>query len=471
MPRPALPAFFSIAAASFACGEGTPPATSSAGESAAETTTGGSAESESGSNTDTGTETDTGETGGECGDGVLDPPEACDDGNLEDGDGCTSACELGPCGFEWVTRELVLTGAQFEPHTPLVVDGEDLVVAHQLGEGGLQSGIVRAAKADGLAFAAAQLEFGPGDPEIQALAVGPGGELFLARSNTVAQLVEIHRLTGEGEVEWSVSRPSLRYVPDLELAPGGELVLVDTIDTGPMDDEVELVGLDPADGSELWAHSFGGPTAPNGFSSDRGAALALDEQGRAFVGYDQYLAWDTSAPAVVAFAAGGAPEPLWETQVVDMPGRQLEIAAIDHGVGIVALAFQRWDGSQKFWLAALDAETGAVQWVVERDDFDLPNTLSSIRGVAIGEDRVLATGTWVADVDGLELRQGYVLGLGFDGSLVCVGTLDDHEPGKTFTGETWLPFDLLAADGGYYLSGYVNAFNTGQVDLLLARVR
>ncbi len=34
-----------------------------------------------------------------CGDGILDPGEECDDGNLIDGDGCSALCELEPfCG-------------------------------------------------------------------------------------------------------------------------------------------------------------------------------------------------------------------------------------------------------------------------------------------------------------------------------------------------------------------------------------
>ncbi len=33
-----------------------------------------------------------------CGDGVLDPGEACDDGNVLDGDGCDARCELEGCG-------------------------------------------------------------------------------------------------------------------------------------------------------------------------------------------------------------------------------------------------------------------------------------------------------------------------------------------------------------------------------------
>ncbi len=36
--------------------------------------------------------------GGECGNGSLDPGEFCDDGNLNDGDGCSSACRIETCG-------------------------------------------------------------------------------------------------------------------------------------------------------------------------------------------------------------------------------------------------------------------------------------------------------------------------------------------------------------------------------------
>jgi cysteine-rich repeat protein len=34
-----------------------------------------------------------------CGDGRVDPPEECDDGNLIDGDGCSSTCQIEPAGL------------------------------------------------------------------------------------------------------------------------------------------------------------------------------------------------------------------------------------------------------------------------------------------------------------------------------------------------------------------------------------
>ena len=48
-------------------------------------------------------DTSSGDTSGdpvECGNNVLEPGEACDDGNLVDGDGCESTCQVGPvlCG-------------------------------------------------------------------------------------------------------------------------------------------------------------------------------------------------------------------------------------------------------------------------------------------------------------------------------------------------------------------------------------
>jgi hypothetical protein len=194
------------------------------------------------------------------------------------------------------------------------------------------------------------------------------------------------------------------------------------------------------------------------------------------VGYDQYIDWDTLAPVVVAFNPDGDPTPLWSTQVLDMPGRQPQIQGLAIGpasgpAGNVAVVFQREDGTQKFWVASLDAETGTVEFVVERDDFGLPDQLSRVRTVAVTDERVLAAGTWVASIDGLEVYQGFVLGLDFTGALVCVGTIDDYDPQQHFTDDSFLPAQLLATQAGLFLAGYVYAYNAGEADLLLAKIR
>lgn len=465
-----------LSAVLFACSSSLEPSAETASESGATNEVG----SEVGTETETETgdstqmETETGEPEPACGDGQLDPGEACDDGNADESDGCTSACEIGPCGFEWVSRNLAFTGSGLEPYVPMVVDGEDLVIAHQLGEGGEQTGLVRANRADGLAFASAALELGPGGPEAHALTVDEQGGLYLARADAFADEIEISRLSPEGEAQWSVRRSSIGVAAGLALSPEGELVLATTVDAGETNDDVQLAALDPASGVELWAHAFGGPTAENGYSSDRAAGLALDPlSGRTFVAYDQYRAWDTLAPAVAAFEPGGNPEPLWTTLVTEFSGRLLEIGDLAFGdEGTLGLVFQRWDGTQKFWVAALDADSGALEWLVERDDFDLPNKLSSARAVSVLGDRVLASGTWEAELGGLQVYQGYVLGLDrLDGAYACLGTLDDYEPGELSTGETWLPLAMARADAELYLTGYVNVYNAGNFELLLARVR
>ncbi|HWU87652.1 MAG TPA: DUF4215 domain-containing protein, partial [Kofleriaceae bacterium] len=38
-----------------------------------------------------------------CGNGVREPSEACDDGNLIDGDGCDSDCTVSACGNGIIT--------------------------------------------------------------------------------------------------------------------------------------------------------------------------------------------------------------------------------------------------------------------------------------------------------------------------------------------------------------------------------
>ncbi len=69
--------------------------TSDGGTTGATDTTG--ATGGTGTSTDTGG-TDTGEKLPECGDGVLDEGEACDDGNMVPDDACTHLCELPVCG-------------------------------------------------------------------------------------------------------------------------------------------------------------------------------------------------------------------------------------------------------------------------------------------------------------------------------------------------------------------------------------
>ena len=458
-----------LAGVALACSDPAP----STDDSTDATTSSDTDSSESGT---TESESEESETTGEpppvCGDGIVGDGEACDDGNLEDGDGCTPSCEIGLCGFEWSTRELVLTGTDFLTSTPLVLDGEDLLVAHQIGDGAQQAALLRAGAADGVASASIVLELGPGRATPDTMTRGPNGELFMARVGDPDDTVVVHRLDDDGTVQWTVSRPTQYLIRELRVSPSGEVLLVNTIDNGPMDDQVELVALDPTDGSELWAHDFGGPVAPNGYSSDRSAALTIADDGRTYVGYDEYTDWDTTTPVVVAFNPDGDPTPLWSTEVLVMPGRQPRISGLAIGPsGDLAVILQREDGTQLFWVGMIDGESGDVEFLASRDDFDLPDQLTRVLAVAVTDDRVLTAGTWVVDFDGVEVRQGFVLGLDYAGQLSCVGTIDDYDPALGVTHETFLPADLLVTEFGIHLAGYAYDFDSDAADLLLAKIR
>ena len=49
-----------------------------------------------------------------CGDGVVGPGESCDDGNADNEDGCLSSCELASCGDGFVRTDVASTDSDYE---------------------------------------------------------------------------------------------------------------------------------------------------------------------------------------------------------------------------------------------------------------------------------------------------------------------------------------------------------------------
>jgi cysteine-rich repeat protein len=412
----------------------------------------------------------TGEPEAVCGDGVVDPGEDCDDGNHLDDDGCTASCLLGPCEWAWVRRDPALT-SDSQPWavvSPMVLDEERAWIAHQSDPPGERGTRLLHAGVDGSTLATHDFDLTPGDDTIYALALDPGGDVFLGHSRFNPLGAEIRRMQPDGTQLWLRSHEMLEHVAGLELAANGDLIVVATAAVGLYDKDVVMVALDPADGSERWVQTYSGPIAPGGYSIDHGAGLAIDEQGRRFVGIDESVDWDTVNPAVAAYAPGDSGEPLWVTRVVDMPGQQLTMYAIAVGPdGTVAVGFISPEETQPFTIAALDGATGAVQWVVERDDLEGSFMWSEIRGIALREDRLMATGSWYTEVGG-ELRlQGYALGLNLDGSLACLTTLDSED--LESPGIAVMPTAIEAAQQGFRVAGFT--LQGTQIDLLQAMIR
>ncbi|MBI5150110.1 MAG: DUF4215 domain-containing protein [Candidatus Omnitrophica bacterium] len=72
-----------------------------------------------------------------CGNGVVESPEGCDDGNLSSGDGCSTTCTLESCG-----DGIVQTGEQCDDHNTIAGDGcSETCKTEFCGDGILQTGL------------------------------------------------------------------------------------------------------------------------------------------------------------------------------------------------------------------------------------------------------------------------------------------------------------------------------------------
>jgi cysteine-rich repeat protein len=431
------------------------------------------------STTDSTGEDDSTDTGveGVCGNGIVEFGEACDDGNRAEGDGCTAACTIAPCGFEWVTREPVVESGNFGGSTPMVLTADSLIVAHPIGPAAqTDTRIAWAAQVDGAIQASFDLALTPELDYPQSLALGPEGDVFLGSTNYGAENAQVRRLRPDGETLWVTSDATSVYVGGIAVAPTGEVVYVSSHDVTPQDSDVGIVGLDPDDGSVLWSHSYGGMVAPNGYSLDYGWTIVMDGQGRKFVGVQQYVDWDTSEPVIVAYAPGDAGEPLWITELIDLPGQVVYLRDLALGSdGKLFALFHRVDGTGQFWVAAVDPATGEVDWLLERDDLALPPLVETrVGGIAVVADRVLVAGSWTAALDGEDVAQGFVLGLDLAGELECVGTIDDYDPELKAFEHSWHPHDVeVGGQGEFYLSGFVFPYWNPMLpsELWLAKVR
>ena len=232
-----------------------------------------------------------------CGDWVKAPSEECDDGNQDDGDGCTAECRLARCGdgHLWVGVEACDDGDD--------VDGDGC------NTDCIPSGSLRWQ----------QTATGPGADNDTgfAVAVGSVGEVYVAGglrpAPGAARDVWFARYDASGALEWERTFDGPAGLEDfgraLALAPNGDLIVGAVVrvltDNNP-DDEVFLGRYAGADGREIWSKILTGPT-PQGADSVRGlrvdpdqTILAAGQQTQAMTGNDLWLA---------RFTADGAP--LW----------------------------------------------------------------------------------------------------------------------------------------------------------------
>jgi hypothetical protein len=304
-----------------------------------------------------------------------------------------------------------------------------------------------------------------------ALALAANGDRILGGASLSAD--GIARLDANDATVWGASMSN--FVAGVGVMPNGDVVAATSRNSSDQDADAELAAFDGQSGANLWTCSYGGEAAANGFSLDFARTLAIDQEGNMFLGVVEYVDWDTLAPVVVAYPQGGQCEPNWVTSIVDMPGQDLymrDLAVDDEGL-LVAI-FQRYDGTWPFWVAGLDATSGEVAWVVERDDLGLPVPLdfSYVGGVAIAGERIAVVGFWHTELDGVTFPQAFVLEFDREGNLVCHSTIDDYDAEAGVFEHQLNPLDVVAAaDGTFVLGGYGEPFWNPMLDteLLLAK--
>lgn len=418
--------------------------------------------SDTGTGTETGTET-------VCGDGSVDLGEACDDANLADDDGCTTSCEIGPCGFEWVLREPAVTVDSFAGFD--LVDGALEATTAEWGLGPVLSQVTRIAGSDGAIESTTDVSDVIGDEVLVSLVRGSSGERFAVTDAAMSSDFRVLRLSSTLEVLWDVVVPNSGNFADLA-SNAGQVAIVANVDVTDTDRDATVISLDPDDGNVLWSYNLGGQVADNGYSLDVGTTLTIDSDGRVFVGFVEYIAWDTTAATVAAFAPAGG-EPLWITRAVELQGER--VGAQDLAVGpdgTVYLTAQSWDDYFESYLVTLAPETGSIEWIFDYDDLPIDRTWATALGVAASADRVLTTGYWSYFEGDDQVVQAYAAGFDLGGALVCIGTYDTYPQPNADDDVSWLPYETVAgSQGEFYLGGIVYPWFGDSNELFAARIR
>jgi cysteine-rich repeat protein len=192
---------------------------------------------------DSGPMTTVGTTGSvdpDCGDGILDRGEACDDGNNDDGDDCSAACTL-PVEVLW-TASYNGAASSFDV-------ANDVLVA-------------------------------------------PDGSIWVvgtSRVTAAASDVWLQQYFADGSVGWSFTWDGAEALADegeaLAWTPSGRIAIVGSTESMATGDDILVLLVDPATGETVWSRVFDGPGSGAGeFDEVDGADdVAVDPSGNLVV--------------------------------------------------------------------------------------------------------------------------------------------------------------------------------------------
>ena len=404
--------------------------------------------------------------------GSTTEPGGSESSDSSDSSDSTTGEAFEACEFEWLVRTPTAEGwAQLTIYAPMVLDGQDLVIAHpRTHEGQVDSRLTRASQSDGTIGQVLDFNLSATKDYPQSLARLPDGDLLLGSTAYGAAGAEVRRLGPNGELRWTWSDPASVFLAGLARLPDGRGLSLTTREVGDLDEDAALVVHDLETGAQLETHEFGGMPTPAGTSFDPGWSLAVGDAGVFFGMNEVGDGW--GRPVVFGLDPSDLALPRWRTPLIDLPGQNVALRSVALGpAGPLAVIYENFE-SEEFWISALDPETGVILWTVESNELELPELVSSrLTALALSDERVFVAGNWLTTNE--ELSQGFVLALDLEGNAICQSTWDDFDP-ETGAFE-YAPYFLDAkvdAEGALLLSGlnyhYWNP--TLPIELLLAKV-
>jgi len=279
-----------------------------------------------------------------CGNGILESIEECDDGNLVEGDGCSSICRLDLDTSLWQDTHAGDAMVREAGHG-IAVDSQGNVVV-----GGYEVDTV-------------------GDPNMWLAKYDPDGTQLWAMTMDPSGGLD-DRIYG------------------VAIDPDDHILLVGDADTAPASSDIWVAKLDP-DGVEQWSTTFDGPDMGN----DGGRGVASDSAGNvAITGFVRVDNNDIDIFVAKLDAATGATQ--WSEVVPGPAGLddRGQAVGVDSTDAVVVGGFVSHGGfDRNVWVRKYDPD-GVEQWTDEWDSFTMADDAGFGLTVA-PDDSIVAAGT------------------------------------------------------------------------------
>jgi cysteine-rich repeat protein len=442
-------------------------------ESTTETDTAETSESE----TETETETETGEPEPDpvCGNGAVEGPELCDDGNLVDDDGCSNACDPRTCAVTWsrVSEESTLTSSYVDNAPIAELPNGNIVIGNTIdGETSIDVRVQVWTPDGDLVWEVVHV-LGPLRDGLGDVLADPSGDIFVGGAANVGTdgIAKVLRLSGaDGSILWTYENDAaLRLERTTVLAFDDQNRVLAGLEAGAKSGEtnVEVYALDPMTGIPVWDGKWGS----EGERDDWPTGIAFDETtGRIWVLANTF----TNGPEDEITATLLAFEPPSEIAALAVVPFDDRIPDADESGSLV------FDAEGRLWVsvddtvgedqeyAEIDPADGSVVRLLDSRDMAIDGDVH--QSWAQGEVDALAGGGlalvgWIPSNEELGLEQyGYVVALDAEGQHDCIARVTDD------TSALFFPFQAFgASNGAIFANGH--AAISGDWHAMLLRVR